>query len=159
MPRGYVSDPSDVYIWYLYKCMYKTQHAKDIKCPPVVLIPLQHWKSTREKWGTFFRSFTAAAQSRALTQTRQSDWRRRFVFISDSGRRPLYPGWWGGGGRTLIIIFLYQEAKRSLQLSNIIQYNPEREGFWYFIIRPVANGPYLYMYSSDAMYNDRRERS
>jgi hypothetical protein len=113
----------------------------------------------REKWGIFFRSFTAAAQSRALTQTRQSDWRRRFVFISDSGRRPLYPGWWGGGGRTLIIIFLYQEAKRSLQLSNIIQYNPEREGFWYFIIRPVANGPYLYMYSSDAMYNDRRERS
>jgi hypothetical protein len=94
-----------------------------------------------------------------LTQTRQSDWRRRFVFISDSGRRPLYPGWWGGGGDALSSSTFYIKKQKGLQLSNIIQYNPEREGFWYFIIRPVANGPYLYMYSSDAMYNDRRERS
>jgi hypothetical protein len=159
MPRGYVSDPSDVYIWYLYKCMYKTQHAKDIKCPPVVLITLQHWKSTREKWGTFFRSFTAAAQSRAPDTNSSIGLTPSFCLHFGQWAAPTISGLVGWGGRTLIIIFLYQEAKRSLQLSNIIQYNPEREGFWYFIIRPVANGPYLYMYSSDAMYNDRRERS
>lgn len=159
MPRGYVSDPSDVYIWYLYKCMYKTQHAKDIKCPPVVLIPLQHWKSTSGEMGNIFSQFYGSG---AITGPWHKLVNRIDAVVLSSfrivgGAHYIRVG--GVGGRTLIIIFLYQEAKRSLQLSNIIQYNPEREGFWYFIIRPVANGPYLYMYSSDAMYNDRRERS